>query len=41
VACPAATGGHVDDKVAEPGPLMLQGNHSSVEYRNIRVKVLE
>jgi hypothetical protein len=41
VACPAATGGHVDDKVAEPGPLMLQGNHSSVEYRNIRVRVLE
>jgi len=40
-ACPKATGGQVDDKLAEPGPLMLQGNHTSVEYRNIRVKVLQ
>lgn len=41
VACPKATGGHVDDKLGEPGPLMLQGNHTSVEYRNVRVREIE
>ena len=40
VACPKATGGEVDNKVTEPGPLMLQGNHTSIEYRNVRVRPL-
>ena len=41
VECPQATGGHVDDRVNRPGPLMLQGNHSSIEYRNIRYTPLK
>jgi hypothetical protein len=34
------TGGHLDEKVGEPGPFMLQGDHGSVAFRNIRVKKL-
>ena len=34
------TGGHLDEKVGEPGPFMLQGDHGSVMFRNIRVKKL-
>lgn len=34
------TGGELDDKVGEPGPFMLQGDHGSVAFRNIRVKKL-
>jgi type 1 glutamine amidotransferase len=30
----------LDDKVGEPGPILLQGDHSAVAYRNIRVKSL-
>ena len=30
----------LDDKVGEPGPVLLQGDHSAVAYRNIRVKSL-
>jgi len=30
----------LDDKVGEPGPILLQGDHSAVAYRNIRVKTL-
>jgi 3-keto-disaccharide hydrolase len=36
----APTGGEVDRNVSRPGPLMLQGNHTSVEYRNIRYRPL-
>ncbi len=35
------TGGALDDKVNEPGPIMLQGDHGPVAYRNIRIKVLK
>ena len=35
------TGGALDDKVGEPGPIMLQGDHSPVAYRNIRIKELK
>lgn len=35
-----ATGGELDDKVGEPGPFLLQGDHGSVAFRNIRVKKL-
>jgi type 1 glutamine amidotransferase len=35
-----ATGGQLDDKVGEPGPFLLQGDHGSVAFRNIRVKKL-
>ncbi len=34
------TGGALDGKEGQPGPLMLQGNHSSVQYRNIRIRAL-
>ena len=30
------TGGALDEDVGKPGPLMLQGDHTAVEYRNIR-----
>jgi len=32
---PGITGGALDSNEGEPGPIMLQGDHSSVEYRNI------
>jgi hypothetical protein len=38
VELPKPTGGHVDNDVAKPGCLMLQGNHTSVEYRDIRYR---
>ncbi len=31
------TGGALDSREGEPGPLMIQGDHGSVEYRNIVV----
>jgi type 1 glutamine amidotransferase len=34
------TGGQLDDKVGEPGPFFLQGDHGSVSFRNLRVKKL-
>jgi hypothetical protein len=32
---PGITGGALDSAEAEPGPLMLQGDHGPVDYRNI------
>jgi hypothetical protein len=32
---PGITGGAIDSKEAEPGPIMLQGDHGPVEYRNM------
>lgn len=32
---PGITGGALDSDEGSPGPLMLQGDHSSIEYRNI------
>jgi hypothetical protein len=37
----APTGGALDDKVNEPGPLMLQGDHTAVTYRNIYIRPLK
>jgi hypothetical protein len=34
---PGITGGALDSNEGEPGPLYLQGDHTSVEYRNIRI----
>jgi hypothetical protein len=34
------TGSHLDDNVNEPGPILLQGDHGSVAFRNIRIKTL-
>jgi hypothetical protein len=32
---PGITGGALDSKEETPGPLMLQGDHGPIEYRNI------
>ncbi len=32
---PGITGGALDSKEDEPGPLLIQGDHGAVEYRNI------
>ena len=32
---PGITGGAIDSKESEPGPIYLQGDHGPVEYRNI------
>lgn len=32
---PGITGGALDSKEGEPGPLMLQGDHGPIEYRNM------
>ncbi|MBM3474209.1 MAG: DUF1080 domain-containing protein [Armatimonadetes bacterium] len=39
-AIPHATGGEMDRNYLQPGPIMLQGTHGTVSYRNIRVKVM-
>ena len=40
VECNKATGSEIDDKVNEPGPIFLQGDHGTVYFRNIRIKEL-
>jgi hypothetical protein len=32
---PGITGGAIDSREGEPGPLLLQGDHGPIEYRNI------
>lgn len=41
VECNKATGSEIDDKVDEPGPIFLQGDHGTVSFRNIRIKELK
>lgn len=36
-----ATGGELDQKLGEPGPILLQGDHGSVAFRRIRIKTLD
>jgi hypothetical protein len=40
VECNRPTGGELDNKVDEPGPILLQGDHGTVSFRNIRIKEL-
>lgn len=35
---PGITGGALDSKEGEPGPIMLQGDHGPIEYRNIVIR---
>ena len=41
VACDKATGSEIDNKVTEPGPFFLQGDHGSVQFRKIEIKQLK
>jgi hypothetical protein len=36
-----ATGGELDQNLSEPGPIMLQGDHGAVAFRNILIKTLD
>jgi hypothetical protein len=40
VECKKPTGGEVDNRVNEPGPILLQGDHGTVSFRNLRLKEL-
>jgi len=35
---PGITGGAIDSKEGAPGPLMLQGDHGVVTFRNISIQ---
>jgi hypothetical protein len=35
------TGGALDGKVLEPGPILLQGDHGKVSFRNIKIRPIE
>jgi hypothetical protein len=35
---PGLTGGALDSREGEPGPIMLQGDHRAVEYRNLVIR---
>lgn len=41
VACDKPTGSEIDNKVTEPGPFFLQGDHGSVQFRKIEIKELK
>jgi 3-keto-disaccharide hydrolase len=36
-AIPGITGGALDSNEGAPGPILLQGDHTAVEYRNVRL----
>ena len=35
IEIPGITGGALDSREAEPGPLMLQGDHGAIRFRDI------
>src|SRR6266487_1150983 len=41
VECRKATGSEIDDKVDQPGPIFLQGDHGTVSFRNIQIKEIK
>ena len=41
VECNKATGSELDNKVDQPGAIFLQGDHGTVSFRNIQIKVLK
>jgi hypothetical protein len=40
VECKVATGSEIDNKIDEPGPIFLQGDHGVVSFRKIEIKEL-
>ena len=34
---PGITGGALDSNEGEPGPIMLQGDHGAIEFRNLTI----
>lgn len=40
VECDKPTGGQLDNNMNVPGPILLQGDHGTVNFRNIRIKEL-
>jgi hypothetical protein len=38
---PGITGGAIDSREGEPGPIMLQGDHQQVDYRNVILTPVE
>jgi len=40
VECTHPTGSELDGNVNEPGPILLQGDHGTVSFRNIEIKEL-
>lgn len=40
VECDKPTGGELDGRMDVPGPILLQGDHGTVSFRNIRIKEL-
>ena len=40
IVCDRATGSEIDNKVKEPGPFFLQGDHGTVSFRNLTIKEL-
>jgi uncharacterized protein len=40
VTCDKGTGSHLDENIDQPGPILLQGDHGAVAFRNIRIKTL-
>ena len=41
VTCNKGTGSHLDNNVDQPGPILLQGDHGEVAFRNIRIRPLK
>jgi hypothetical protein len=41
VECVKGTGGQLDDQVDQPGPILLQGDHGTVWFRNLQIKELK
>jgi hypothetical protein len=41
VQCRKGTGAQLDDNVDQPGPILLQGDHGTVWFRNMRIKELK
>jgi len=41
VECRKATGSQIDNNIDEPGPIFLQGDHGTVSFRNLRIKILK